>query len=51
MTERHDDKSFTYEVPLYNAGSYVLILKFSEVSNTNFNYLLFLLKDVFQRTE
>ncbi len=31
MTERHDDYTFDYKIPVNAPGTYVLILKFSEV--------------------
>jgi len=33
MTERHDDKTFWYNVPVKKPGVYVLITKFTEVSH------------------
>ena len=33
MTERHCDQSFSYEIPIKEDGTYVLILKFAEVIN------------------
>ena len=31
LTERHAETSFSYEIPIYNSGEYVLILQFVEV--------------------
>lgn len=31
MTERHDEKTFSYEIPVKSPGKYVLIAKFSEL--------------------